>query len=349
MPTFIKLSLKKLIDLFQSMVLPLCSKTAFLSSFFYTFFSRDFYYEHQAILKARLKYHRCKGLHGASSALLRRNIHRLEKGLIMRPRRSVFALDYITETVDAFVRASKKTEFNPSELQWASDVLNEYFNVVEHNEPRIKNSFAAFSLVFKEICKDKKPYQQRAKVHHDVSYKQLYALAQSRCSTRWFNQQSVELDKIKSAALVASQAPSACNRQPYQFHVINEQPFLQTLSRLPGGTAGFADNIPCLIAVVGDQSYYPFARDRHVIYIDGSLASMQFMLALETLGLSSCPINWPELYSLDKQVAKLLDLPQYKRVVMFIAVGYADETGQIPFSDKKAANDLVIETNAKHI
>ncbi|XQF91266.1 nitroreductase family protein [Pseudoalteromonas espejiana] len=106
------------------------------------------------------------------------------------------------------------------------------------------------------------------------------------------------------------------------------------MGRFTRGTAGFSGNIPCLIAVVGDLSYYPEARDRHVIYIDGALASMQFMLAVETLGLASCPINWPELHTLDYKVSQLLEIPQYKRVVMFMAVGYPDESGQIAYSEK---------------
>ena len=36
--------------------------------------------------------------------LLRRNVHRLEKGLLMRPRRPVFGLKYIEELVNAYER-----------------------------------------------------------------------------------------------------------------------------------------------------------------------------------------------------------------------------------------------------
>jgi len=166
-------------------------------------------------------------------------------------------------------------------------------------------------------------------------------LCLARRSTRWFKAKEVDDEKIHQAALVALQAPSACNRQPYEFYMIQSQPLLSQLSALPGGTAGFASNIPCLIAVIGDLSYYPQARDRHVIYIDGSLAGMQFMLALETLELASCPINWPELHTLDCKVSKLLNLPQYKRVVMFIAVGYPDESGYIAYSEKKLSENII--------
>ncbi|MCF7501025.1 MULTISPECIES: nitroreductase family protein [unclassified Pseudoalteromonas] len=333
--------LKRVIEQLQVALLPLCSKSPILSGLYFTFFSRDFFYEHQAILKARLAYNNQQGMHGKSSALLRRNIHRLEKGLIMQPRRSVFALDYLTETLTAYQLAVTQSNVEQSELQWATDVLSEYFSVVDKQHLTIAKNYAVFQQLSTAYSGLKKPYAYQQKEPHQVSYEQFLALTKFRTSVRWFEQKQVELEKIEKALAAALQAPSACNRQPFEFYSITEQPLLNKLANLPGGTAGFADNIPHLIAVVGDLSYYPFSRDRHVIYIDGSLASMQFMLALETLGLSSCPINWPELITLDKRVAKLLDLPQYKRVVMFIAVGYPANSGMIPYSDKKQAKDIL--------
>jgi nitroreductase len=107
------------------------------------------------------------------------------------------------------------------------------------------------------------------------------------------------------------------------------------------GTKGFADNVPCTIVVSGDLSYYPTERDRHLIYIDSALAGMQLMLALETLGLSSCPINWPDLEDKEIKISNLLNLPQTIRPTMLIAVGYGANEGKIPYSQKKSANQLI--------
>ena len=96
-----------------------------------------------------------------------------------------------------------------------------------------------------------------------------------------------------------------------------------------------------IIAVVGDLSSYPAERDRHVIYIDGSLVTMQLMLALETLGLSTCAINWPDVENREQKLDKLLNLNKYERTIMLLAVGYADPQGGIPFSQKKNSLDLV--------
>ena len=97
------------------------------------------------------------------------------------------------------------------------------------------------------------------------------------------------------------------------------------------------------MAVVGDLSAYPLERDRHLIYIDASLASMQLMLAAETLGLATCPINWPDIERAEQRIRDLLDLPPHERVIMLIAIGYGDPEGGVPYSQKKQSNVLVHE------
>ncbi len=289
----------------------------------------------------KLHYQRTEGMKNCSSPLLRRNIHRIEKGLVMQPRRNVFALDYLAETLSAYERACFKSDYSFQEITWAHSVLKEYFSIVDREVPYIQACYKRFLQLPELEVSDSLPYPVHEKVAHNVSYEELSRLVSARRSIRWFQQRKVERELIEKASLIALQAPSACNRQPYEFYVIDEDPLLRTLAKLPGGTAGFSDNIPCLVAIVGDLSNYPLERDRHVIYIDGALASMQFMLGLETLGLSSCPINWPEIYKQDCRVAQLLDLQKYQRVVMFIAVGYAQDEGLIPYSAKKSPQEVV--------
>ena len=106
------------------------------------------------------------------------------------------------------------------------------------------------------------------------------------------------------------------------------------------GTAGYAENIPCVAVVVGDLSEYSNARDRHVIYIDGALTSMSFMYALETLGLSSCPINWPDFGPLEQKMKKKLALENYERPIMLISFGYPAKDVEVPYSSKKSLDEI---------
>lgn len=159
---------------------------------------------------------------------------------------------------------------------------------------------------------------------------------------RWFEPKRVPRDLIIAAVDVAATAPSACNRQPFKFYVFDEPERAQEIGGIPMGTAGFSHNFQCVVVVVGDLSAYPFEKDRHIIYIDSGLAVMQMQLALETQGLASCCINWPDIERHERQMALELDLAPYQRPVMLLAVGYPLADALVPYSAKKNASDLVV-------
>jgi nitroreductase len=161
-------------------------------------------------------------------------------------------------------------------------------------------------------------------------------LCRQRRSVRWFEPRSVPRDVIDAALECAGLSPSACNRQPYRIIFLEERELIDRVWRIPGGVKGYVENIPTLAVVIGDLSAYQYAKDRHAIYIDASLAVMSFMLALETAGLSSCSINWPDQSRSEKRLRKLIPMARHERPVMFLAVGYASESDLIPFSQKKS-------------
>ncbi|KVX03516.1 hypothetical protein AWJ07_02870 [Shewanella frigidimarina] len=332
---------RKKVELF---IISICSKYRVTSSLYYLLFNRGFRREHQAILLGRLQYQRSLNNIEHSSVLLRRNIHRLEKGLIMVPRKPVFATSFIAETVNVYALAVAQGFLGSSEAQWANDVLCEYFAVVG-TDATVDKARVIFEQVRAKDATNSvsslTPYTHAEIVNSGVSATQLSLLFKQRRSVRWYQDKPVEIEKINIAVDMASQAPSACNRQPFKLHVVINKDTVKQVAECAMGTKGFADNIPMIIAVVGDLSSYPLERDRHLIYIDGALMAMQFMLALETLGLSSCPLNWPEIETQERMLDNLLQFTPYERTVMLIAVGYASPTGGIPFSQKKTSASLI--------
>lgn len=313
-----------------------------ISQLYYGCFSMLFSREQQAVLAGKRQYNLHNGVQGETSAQLRRNIHRLEKGLIMKPRKPVFAEGYISETVATFEQCIQQTNFSQQELSWACDVLTRYFKSVEVTEviETAKCRFQALSITASQELLAT-PYFFKDRNSSKVSAHELYNLFKQRRSVRWFEDKAVDLAVIKQAIEMATQAPSACNRQPFNFYTITNPEKASEIASIPMGTKGFAQNIQALIVVVGDLSYYPKERDRHVIYIDGGLVAMQLMLAFESLGLSTCPINWPDMETYEKKMERALNIKKYQRPIMLMAVGYGDPEGQIPFSQKKTADQLI--------
>lgn len=332
------------IQAIDSKILVAFSKSGFMASIYYTFLSKEFYREHKAILNGRIGYWRSLKDIDDSCTPLRRNIHRLEKGLIMTPRRSVFAEGYISDTVTWYKDAVGSERLCSEEKKWATDVLSEYFRVVTETAltKKANNIFDDLNAKSEQDVKYI-PYHFDELDDVTISYEQLSQLFKHRRAVRWFQDKKVPIDLVKKAIDIATLAPSACNRQPFKFYVTNTHKKAVKIAKKAGGTTGFAENIQCIVAVVGQLDAYPFERDRHLIYIDGSLASMQLMLALETLGLSTCPINWPDVENRERELEALLQIEPFQRTIMLLAVGYADPAGKIPFSQKKGSNLLMKE------
>lgn len=324
----------------------LASHSGVTSALYYGVFSGQFRREMRSVLVARRRYHRSRAGHSPAIFLLRRNIHRLEKGLIMRPRRQVFGEAYIGETVDNLTRCIDASALSESELAWSRDVIAEYFSVVGSTDT-IEAARSAFFTTLRGLQSPSndeghRPLTYASLGEPGLALEDLRALCQRRHSVRWFQGKRVPRHLIDMAVDVAATAPSACNRQPFTFHVFDEPARAQQIGAIPMGTAGFSGNFQCTVVVVGDLSAYPFEKDRHIIYIDSALAVMQLQLALETLGLGSCSINWPDIERHEREMARQLGLELHQRPVMLLAVGYPDPDAQVPFSAKKTSKELVV-------
>lgn len=344
----LKRLLRRAVDRVDPCFVALFARSGWLASVYYLLFSRQFRREHRAVLAGRLEYARALDRPVRSSPLLRRNVHRLEKGLVMRPRAAVFADDYAEETVAELSRLRATNTLDPDELQWASDVLAEYFAVVA-DTPRIaraRASFAALSVERAPAAAASVPRPSAARPASPVAYDEFLVLCRRRRSVRWFDEQRpVPRAAVVQALAAAAQAPSACNRQPFMFRYVGTPADAQRVAGLAMGTAGYVKGIPALVVVIADLSCFPEERDRHVAYIDASLAAMQFMLALETLELASCPINWPDIEYRERLMDEELGLPPHLRPVMLIALGYPDPDGGVPHSTKKPVEFLLRERN----
>jgi len=300
--------------------------------------------ERAATLAGMAEFQRLKTGCEGTSPLLRRNVHRLEKGLCMPDRRSVFGIEYIDDTVALYARLAAQSDADAIEVQWAADVLARYFSVVDLKDSRLAAAHAAWSAVPRRSTgsPEHAPYPERelpayvAAQGASVGYPSFLALVRARRSQRWFLDRPVAPADLEAAVAAALQAPSACNRQPFTFHCALRRDLIRSMAALPLGTAGFGADLPALACVVGDLSMYAEPRDRHLVHIDSSLAAMQFMLALTTLGLGSVPINWPDLPDNHEAMRRLLGLAPHQVPIMLIGVGHPKPDAMIPYSGKRS-------------
>lgn len=316
-----------------------------LAPWFYAAGSDRFRREQHAVLAGMARFATESRSDAGNLAFLRRSIHTIEKGLLMRPRRDVFALGYIAETIEAYENRLAEHDSVAApvlDLQWAHDVLDAYFRATAAH-PVIDPLRARFAALPRPSACGNEPLvpYRRASGPPPVDYDALLALARRRRSVRWFLPEPVPRELIEKAVAVASQSPTACNRQPFVFRVFDEPALAKKVADIPMGAAGYGEQIPAVAVIVGQQRNFFDERDRHLIYIDGSLAAMSFALALETLGLSSCLINWPDIEEREAAMAACIGLEADERPVMLVGIGYPDPEGLVAASAKKPPSELI--------
>lgn len=323
------------------------AKSPFFARLYYAIFSTAFLREQQSVLAGQAAY--AENLSNGSSSslpLLRRNTHRLEKGLLMRPRRELFALDYIEETVNCFVEVVRTRGTyaidQSTELAWSRDVLTKYFNETTPHEKTetLRKVFREYTSPDGLAAESRVPYLRDQHASPAIAVDQLYQLARHRRSVRWFLEKPVPRELVDRAIEIAGQSPSACNRQPFVFRIIDEPRLLEKAVSAPPGSSGFSHNIPMMVILVGQQRNYFDERDRHLIYIDASLAAMSFIFGLEVQGLSSCCINWPDIEERELLMSDILELDADERPIMTIAVGFPDPKGLVAWSEKKTLQQI---------
>lgn len=338
------------------LLLSVAVRSRFLSKVWYLF-SSAFAREQQGVLAGIYSHKLSLNAKQSEGRLytLRRNTHRIEKGLIMQPARDVFALDYIGQTVELFasLNAGDPDADQAATLGWSHDVLRSYFDVVDTNDPTIGKAQQVFENARNngKPCDQgeptQRPYRRELDAKIGIDVDQLHQLAILRRSCRWFLPKPIPRDLIDQAIVIGSLAPSACNRQPFEFRIFDDPDDAARIGAIPGGTAGFSHNFPCVVVMVGDLAAFPHERDRHLPYIDASLAAMGFLFALEVQGISSCCINWPDVEERESRMSKALNLSANQRVIMLIAIGYPDAEQKVPFSQKKPLDEVrTYSTNA---
>ncbi|MBK1882857.1 nitroreductase family protein [Luteolibacter pohnpeiensis] len=330
--------IKRIRRILSTYYLKLLPSNGPVAALYYFLFDSSFVREMKAVYSGKRQHVFTPDHVDSHRFTLRRNVHRLEKALIMRPRRESFAADYIGETITSLASVYPVDKTDPSrknELKWFMDVLGSYFDSVTKKGP-IEKAYEQFTKIITSPSSSQIssiPFKRSDSPVLPFGYEELFTLFKRRRSVRWFLEKSVERDLIDKAILAALQSPSACNRQPFEFRIL-EDDRCKEVSKIPMGMSGYGSNVPVLAVLVGKLDAYFDERDRHVIYVDGGLVSMSFMLALETLGLSSCPINWPDIERLERKMDLQLNLSPWERPIMLMAIGYPDPDGGIPYSEK---------------
>jgi len=163
----------------------------------------------------------------------------------------------------------------------------------------------------------------------------------SRTSIRSYTDKTVDKDIVEKLLRAGMAAPTAANKQPWHFVVIDDKTTLQQLAEATPN-ARMTANAPLAIVVCGDLTKALEGQAREFWVQDVSAATENILLAAHAMGLGAvwCG-NYPATERV-QAISQLLNLPENLVPLSTIVVGYPSETPE----PKNKWNEANISYNA---
>ncbi len=149
----------------------------------------------------------------------------------------------------------------------------------------------------------------------------------TRTSVRAYEAKAVEDAKVEQMLRAAMSAPTAINKQPWDFVIVDDPAKLKELAdSLPN--AKMAAGAPLAIVVCGNMQKAIEGEGRDNWIADASAATENLLLAAHSLGLGAVWTGvYPSAHRVDV-IRDVLELPGYVVPLSLVPIGYPAENPQ---------------------
>lgn len=148
----------------------------------------------------------------------------------------------------------------------------------------------------------------------------------TRRSIRSFiKEKKVESEKVELILKAAMQAPSACNKQPWEFLVLDDEKVIESIAPIDKHFA-LAVKAPLVIIAMGNEST-SYKGDNGTLWypLDVSAAVQNILLESVALGLGSVWIGSYPDEKRAKGLQKHFNIPEHIIPFAVIAIGYSED------------------------
>lgn len=263
------------------------------------------------------------------------NINKIEKAMCMPDRYKVFSQDIVYKLISEFYH--NKQSVSPELINELCNTLHKYKNCLDDRILENKNIIETIELF---LSKTEFVFSENLTINENKAntYHYLNKILQQRHTVRNFLHDKVDYSLIEKALTVANNLPSACNRQAGSLIIIENGQIKKEILSLQQGNKGFS--APVLAAIVVDNNAFTQEYEENAKYVYAGSFISGFILGLESLGLSSCLLNWHVHKNTKNYVESLLKL-NHKEVIVFVYIGYAKENTNEAYSFKKEGVNLL--------
>ena len=277
-----------------------------------------------------------------------RNCHSIEKGLSLREVRPGFGYKKIEQAVEQAKQLKDEEPLYREASKMLVEALKQYLayhDKINYTDDKIEKirQFTNELLVCTHVTESKTVMGGVITVTPARLSKQEQSLVESlfgsRHSVREFAKQPVPMNDICSAVKLAISCPSACNRQCYRVHIVENDSFA-IFENWFEGIGGFTEEIDKLLLITGKMSVYRDTEHEQWI-VSSSVFAGYLTLALQVYGVGCCFIQRPVVPTVEwDKVQKELNIAKDEQIICALGVGVLLNEYKVPVSHRFSIDEI---------
>lgn len=166
------------------------------------------------------------------------------------------------------------------------------------------------------------------------------AFLSSRHSIRDFKEGLISEENIIKAIEMANKCPSACNRQPIKVYCTNTIDKSKEVDKLITGTNGFQGIIQNFMIITVDRAYFSGA-EYNQWYINGGIFVSSLIMALHSLNIGSCVMQWRQFYKNERKLKSLLGIKKQDAIITIVGIGYYPDSVKVISAQRRDVEDMI--------
>lgn len=222
-----------------------------------------------------------------------REYHVIEKGLTMPKRRLGFGTKVISSLCDNCIEFITKHNSTNCQLNHAMGVLLEYKKLHEETNFKLSKDIN-IKLQTIDNLKIATSTEQKTTTRENYFSKtksDFKSFSNSRKSIRNYSEVSIPTERIHKALQLATNTPSACNRQAWRTYLYSDKKKIQSILDIQGGNRGFGHLADKLIIITSEIGMFYTHAERNQAFIDGGIYAMNLLYTLHYYEIGACILN----------------------------------------------------------
>lgn len=220
-------------------------------------------------------------------------------------------------------------------------VLRAYYSFTDNDIEKFKKRFLDVSVGVEFLHAGVDHVSDICKIYDNINTSQIESFIGSRHSIRNFEHRPIEDAVIRGIVKIASNAPSACNRQPVKVYISTNPKTVEKINQLIPGNRGFEKEIPNWAIVSVDRNMFNNGEPMQW-YINGGIYLSYLINAMHAHHVGSCIFQIPMPHPYIPKLKALASIPDNESIVAAVGFGYPKRMNRFIAATRKPLEETMV-------